>query len=425
MCLKHILIVFLFCWVVLCGKASEVGYLLHITDVHLDLQYQAGAPTQCILGNTGMGCCRNSSIPLPDAPSAGPWGSDNCDTAPQFFQATLEWIANHLDVDAIVWTGDIVDHNDVLQTWNSNRAEIAWASNVMQSLFPGTPVYPCLGNHDTWPIDQLYPGISAPEILKDVAGLWQTWLQPNSQESFSENGVYRQTFGPGQVIALNSLYLDPENLAVLYNTSADIGCQMNFLQDFLGNNMSTWILGHIPPGSSDAVPWFATTYSQVAGLSQVQAHFWGHTHHDEFRLLFDDTHTHVTGVAFIAPSLMIDGHFPAFRRYTYNKTTLALLDYEQYWLNWTQQLSSPDHFVGYFLGYSAQAAYSVPDLSPTAMLALLNRMKQNQTLVQQYFAYYGPNTTEESKGCDAVCCRGLLCDIEFVTAKEHEACLSA
>ena len=414
----------LLCWYHL-GTATDVGYLLHLTDVHLDLQYQPGAPTRCLFEETGVGCCRNSSIPLPEAKPAGPWGSDNCDTAPEFWRATLQWIANHLQVDAILWTGDIVDHNDLAQTWTSNRAEIAWASNVLQQIFPDTPVFPCLGNHDTWPIDQLYPGISTPEILQDITSLWQSWLTTESQKTFRQKGMYQQQFfDSGQVVALNSLYLDPENLAVFYNTSADIGQQLDFLNATLLNTLlPTWILGHIPPGSSDLVSWFAPHYALLAGQPQVQAHFWGHTHHDEFRLLFDANHTQVTGVGFVAPSLMIDGHFPAIRRYLYNKTSLSLLDYEQYWLNWTLQLNTPEHFVGYFLGYTASQAYHISDLSPKSMADLLVRMKQNQSLVQQYAAYSRPQTV--ANVCDAKCCHDLLCDMEFVEAKAHDACLAS
>lgn len=418
----------LFGFVLLCchlgTTATDVGYLLHMTDVHLDLQYQVGAPTRCLFEETGVGCCRNSSIPLPEAKPAGPWGSDNCDTAPKFWEATLQWIAEHLQVDAILWTGDVVDHNDLEQTWTTNRAEMAWASSVMKAKFPDIPVFPCLGNHDTWPIDQLYPHLTAPQILQDVTSIWQTWLTSDNQKTFVENGVYQQSFGSGQVVALNSLYLDPENLAVFYNTSADIGEQFNFLETALFNtSLPTWILGHIPPGSSDLVSWFAPQYALLAGQPHVQAHFWGHTHHDEFRLLFDARHENVTGVGFVAPSLMIDGHFPAFRRYLYNKTSLTLLDYEQYWLNWTLQLIKPDHFIGYFMGYTASQAYNLSDLSPSSFADLLGRMKQNQSLVQQYAAYSRPQNVPTV--CDAKCCHDLLCDMEFVEDKTHDACLSS
>jgi len=411
-------------------EASPNAYLLHLTDVHLDARYTVGAPTKCVLGNTGMGCCRKDNIPIPGSSSAGPWGSDGCDTPVQLLNATLQWIATNIpQIDAVVWTGDTADHHDLSQTWASNENEIAIGTALIQHWLPQAKVLPCLGNHDGWPIDQLYPNLTAPIFLPQLASLWSPWLTTDALETFRQGGFYSQTVYPGmRAVVLNSLYLDKNNLAVSQNETVDLGGQWAWFSSTLLESRyrgeKVWIVGHIPPGSSEAVEWFSGAFQNISAeyADVILGQFWGHSHRDEFRLL-RDAFNRVVGVVFIAPSLMIDGKFPGVRLYTFNRSTFEILDFTQYWINFTLQLQNPSFFVGMFPGYSAKASYSMVRFDATAWSDLDQRMRNSSALFDVYYRHYMINTTYPA--CNTTACKlGFYCDVEWVVSADHDRCTS-
>ena len=407
---------------------NDVGYLLHITDTHLDLEYAVGSPTQCVLGSTGLRCCRNYDVPLPKSQPASKWGDYLCDSPLSLLNASLKWVNQSLAIDLVVWTGDSVDHHDVTQSWPRNRAEMQITTDLIEHYLPGVPVLACLGNHDAWPIDQLWPNLTSQIYLPQVAKMWSAWLTDENVKTFSEGGYYSQLLAPGQrVMVMNSLFFDKNNLALCGDANqTDFAGQWGWMVSTLDtarqNNEKVWIVGHIPPGSSESIFWFSALFQTLVAEYQdvISSQFWGHSHLDEVRFM-RDLGGNVVSLAYIAPSLMPDNHYPAVRRYLYNKTTGVILDYEQYWLNFTAQLDSPSVFLNYSLGYSAKDAYQMQDLTVSAWADLDSRFRQNRTLLQRYYAFNKPNTTRQI--CDAECELDLLCDIEYVVDADHALCL--
>jgi len=411
------------------AMATNVGHILHIGDIHLDLKYSVGSPTECLFGATGLGCCRSNSIPLSGSGIAGIWGNVNCDTAPLFLNATLQWAASNLSpLDAIIWTGDSVDHHDVTQTWVDNYAEIRQATRWLQKYFRLVPVVPCLGNHDTYPIDQLYPESTARFYLPQVADLWQSWL---TDDSFEANGFYTMLLFPAvRVVVVNSLYWDRNNEPLWQNKSnVNLANQAQWVEQTLRNaslnGETVWMVGHIPPGASEATDAFSDWYQAIGATyaSTIKAHFFAHSHRDQVRLI-RATNTSVVGTVYIASSVLPDDHFPGLRVYHVDKDTGDVLDYDQYWLNWTQQLNANDTFVGYQWEYSARQAYGLADLSPGSWATFDDRMRQDDALFQVYYQHYQANDTFPQSACDTGCKQSLLCDLEWINATQHQACMA-
>ena len=72
--------------------------ILHLSDLHIDFEYQPGAPADCL----DPLCCRNQSTPNPKSNStgAGYWGDyRNCDVPFWTAESMFEYIANNEKVE--------------------------------------------------------------------------------------------------------------------------------------------------------------------------------------------------------------------------------------------------------------------------------------------------------------------------------------
>lgn len=71
---------------------------------------------------------------------------------------TLPWICfSHTpkqDIDYIVWTGDLVPHDVWNQTKEENMKIIKETVKQMSEKFPGIPIFPALGNHESSPVNR-------------------------------------------------------------------------------------------------------------------------------------------------------------------------------------------------------------------------------------------------------------------------------
>ena len=156
---------------------------VHMTDVHLDLQYAGGEEVGCSFSL----CCRNNVEThwTRDGESnerSGDWGSleGNCDCPLNLAQSALTAINESISrkserlsgplsqsgesvaelhrsaaPDYILWTGDILPH-DVWATSEEQMIETAseWTRQVKSSLsHTGIPIIPLLGNHEAVPVN--------------------------------------------------------------------------------------------------------------------------------------------------------------------------------------------------------------------------------------------------------------------------------
>lgn len=133
--------------------------LLHLSDVHLDLQYAAKAVANC----AEPLCCRPSSGAKSgtDTGSAGMWGEilGNCDAPQNLAQNVLQQINLTLSLNAslfdyVIFTGDMTPHD----VWSTSRDDLTSASRTWTSLLTkylpqDMPVFPVLGNHEGLPVN--------------------------------------------------------------------------------------------------------------------------------------------------------------------------------------------------------------------------------------------------------------------------------
>ena len=58
------------------------------------------------------------------------------------------------DIDYILWTGDLPPHDIWNQTREENLKIIKETVRQMFEMFPGIPIFPALGNHESAPVNR-------------------------------------------------------------------------------------------------------------------------------------------------------------------------------------------------------------------------------------------------------------------------------
>lgn len=129
--------------------------VLHLSDTHFDPYYLEGSEADC----SEPLCCRlTNGHPRVPQGAAGRWGDyRKCDTPKRTIDHMLQHISTtHLDIDYILWTGDLPPHDVWNQTREENLMVLKETVNQLTATFPGIPIFPALGNHETAPVNRYF-----------------------------------------------------------------------------------------------------------------------------------------------------------------------------------------------------------------------------------------------------------------------------
>ena len=83
--------------------------------------------------------------------AAGKWGDYWCDLPVATFENLLEYVANDLKPDIVMWGGDSPSHDASVQSINETVSELLSVTSKVQSYLEGIPIFASLGNHDAFP----------------------------------------------------------------------------------------------------------------------------------------------------------------------------------------------------------------------------------------------------------------------------------
>ncbi|XP_027218048.2 sphingomyelin phosphodiesterase [Penaeus vannamei] len=405
---------------------SPVMKVLHLADTHFDPLYMPGSNAEC---GEKFFCCRESSGPLdrPEA-AAGKWGDyRNCDAPKWLLQAMYDHIAStYTDLDFIIWTGDLVPHN----VWNTSKQEnlevIRETVQMLRESFPGVPVFPALGNHESTPVNSFPQPYIENEfdiswLYDEMATLWETWLPQETATTVVYNACYSTLVKPGlRVISVNSNYGYGFNWWMVYDDK-DPGSELQWMAEQLqlaeDNDEKVYLISHIAPGDVDCIRSWGHQYNKIVVRyeSTIAGLFYAHTHYDHYMVFYDheqpDRPVHVGYVAQSQtpyPELN-----PGYKVYTvdgaYEGSSYRVLDHE----NWIIDLdeANKNDFPNVTLLYSAKEAYGLSDLSPTSWSNLVFEMNQpNSTLFEDFYRHYTKaGRPYAERGCDDKCKSDTLC----------------
>ena len=395
--------------------------VLQMSDIHIDLKYMRGAKVNC----KEPLCCRqpaNSGDEL-----AGYWGSYGyCDvpywTLENFFQH-----ASKQKYDYILWTGDLPAHD----IWNQSRSQQEYLLKNLTSLllkyFPNTPIYPALGNHESYPVNSFPPNYirgynNISWLYYSLYKAWGPWLTSSALETVRRFGYYTLLVKPGlRLISLNMNYCNNQNFWMLKNPDdpdGELRWFVNTLFDAEKKGEVVHIIGHIPPSNEgDCVKVWRNNYYAVVNRFQdiIRGQFFGHTHNDQIEIMYSNVSlTQPISVAYISPSITTYTNLnPGYRTYTVDQQSWTVLDHQTYVLNLTKA-NQPQAVPEWEFEYSAKEAFNLTSLSAASWNLLykkwLKEDKNYETLFQKYYRYFYKGRTPFSH-CDKNCKRDLLCKI--------------
>jgi len=383
---------------------SPTMKILQISDVHLDLSYTIGSDAGCDLPN----CCMNVTG-LPDVPenAAQYWGDYRCDLPAWTFKKIAAQIKErHGDIDYIIMTGDYPAHDVWIQSRQNNLAHTKTVVDTVNEYFSGTPIYPSMGNHESFPCNS-YPtsnvnGADNPEWLYNtLAEYFKDWLPQEQLDQFRIDGFYSIEVSPElKLIGVNS------NMCLTYNFFLflewqDPGAELAWLvQELLASEQKgqkVHLLSHVPPGNDDCLGSWGREFSKIISRFEgtVMAQFYGHTHNDEFMVFYDTEDTsRAVNFGFIAPSITTYTNLnPAYRIYTidggYEGASYRVLESETYIFNMAAaNMAGEDSDPEWYKLYTATQDLGMENLFPQSWDKLVRDMSMDDELYARFLRFY-------------------------------------
>ena len=326
--------------------------ILHVTDMHLDLEYTEGTNAKC-----GDPICWRKENGLPPRPedAAGKYGSYSCDLPPITANMFYEFIVNMEDKpDLILWTGDNIAHDIWQQSVDTNTKYTEILTNIFKLKLPNIPVFPVLGNHEFYPVN-VQDFVDGEPVIDRIGRMWREWIGEGYSD-FKKFGYYntplkgmKGDWTGFRVIGLNTEACNDQNW-YLFSQNNDPGNHLQWLEEQLKqiekNNERTFIIGHVIPGTGGCISEWSIRYRALMERYQhlIIAHFFGHTHIDDFTIITDTKNSSSIGWIQMPGSMNSNGDKnPAFRIYELDYETRYPVKAHKYFLNLTEaNLGNPE-----------------------------------------------------------------------------------
>ena len=326
--------------------------------------------------------------------------------------------------DFVIFTGDFIAHefHDRFKTANNGSLEgldpfikktVTFMVLMFKRYFPNVPVYFSLGNNDSYAGDYLLA--PAGQFLKDTTSIVSVnWLYSGANKtSFSTTypiGGYYTVVPPNlqnaRVISLNTIFFSVK-FQTDFTEYDPAEKQLEWFEAQLKaakvKNEKVWLLLHIPPGTNvystlhdnQYKSFWKTAYNAkflklVTTYSSVfTAGFAGHTHMDDFRLVFDRSAEPLKAAMFIhiCPAVSPQfGNNPGFRYLDNAPGTFSVNNYEVYYLD--LGIETPGEWAK---EYSFKKTYGQTGVNAASMQAVYSAIKDDMTKRTDYMNYYDVN----------------------------------
>eukprot|EP00727_Mastigamoeba_balamuthi_P007281 m51a1_g3173 putative long-chain-fatty-acid--CoA ligase (1104) ;mRNA; r:397509-401681 len=403
----------------LLAQLAAASYYLHITDPHIDLDYREGSVVNCL---TRKG--KSSAHPCCHGDADGNPGAGACPPLPPAFPrpglttALIAALAQaHPDPDFIVFTGDTTAHGDISSpSWETTVLR-CW-DIVLRSLrahWPSAPVYPAVGNHDTYPQGTMSDGLPN-AFLDSTAALWKSYgLRPANETAARSYGYYEAALPVGRVrvASLNCLWNDDHNKKV---DGSDPAGQNAWLDGVVARAQAAgervWVVGHMAPdvATRSFADFWEKLHTKYPGV--VSKAFWGHTHLDQVMLTRPSLDAAPTCVSYVAPAATpYKDIWPSVRAVYYDPATMTDLDWIQYHVNVTR--ANAERRVTLEEFYRAARAFGVKDLSLESWQIAAKNIRENEAYAADYARRHTTRGDAPLGSCGRNCRRGLYCAFAY------------
>ncbi|KAG5930426.1 hypothetical protein E4U42_001349 [Claviceps africana] len=416
----------------------------HFSDLHIDPLYRTGTSGEC---DNPVLCCRTKGD---GKHPVGPFGYlKRCDAPLSLEESMYDAIQKVAhDAEITIFTGDIVERQVWHTTPKSNMESIKAAYERMKERFP--QFCPAVGNHESSPAnwfpkrEMLTKKYNIEWLYSLLTKAWKgTQVGQIQAKHHRGRYVYRLQEKRLRIIGINTnlyyflnlwLYRDP----IDPDPEGQLRWLAQQLQEAERAGDRVWIVGHMPMGDVDAVRHSSGTFGDIVTRynGTVSAMFFGHSHLDQYQITYaagrERTPDTALAVSFVAPSLTPSNGFPAFRVYTVDEDSQAVLDATTYFANMSEASfqTAPTWRSLYDLK-SAYGASFKPDGSfdnataaiyvPTSA-ARWHRLTEEWEMDRDLFDRYWRNMYTGSgdvKKCDDECRRKEICMVRGGRAEDN------
>lgn len=494
------------------NSTRENFNVLHLSDFHNELRYEAGAEANCSQGL----CCLPESYnsDLTDSSynftsvytEAGSLGSMNlsfypyahydsnnsfvegeyydfplyrgwnwawepattfgnyeCDPPEVLLNHSLKHVAETAadnKYEFLLFTGDIVDHDVIHCDYNTTKFAEIRSYKIMKHFLEDVPIFPTLGNHDTFPYGQLAPLKLGNTTLNESVYQWNAelmgelwinngWLNKSKEQEISLHyAAFSTVTARGlKVISLNSNCYYQKNLYAYINMESqpDLFGQWDFLINELVESekigQRVWILAHIPAGDSDTLPIQSNIFAKIVERFSpytIANIFYGHTHRDQFKVLYSNTLEPVN-MAWVSQAITPLGPAnPSWRYYEVEDESFNILNAHNYYtpLNetWVNGATEPE----WVYEYSPRETYDPngewpkdAPLNATFWDKFVVQNLKNETNIEFNQKYtdlmyrvnpYVPDCSNDTKITDD-CYTDNYCDVIGFKVDDYNSCL--
>ncbi|MCU1265583.1 MAG: putative acid sphingomyelinase-like phosphodiesterase [Acidobacteria bacterium] len=440
------------------GPQAATGTAISISDIHFNPFYDPALVDELINADytKWQGIFAKSKVEGYFVPKQ--------DTNYVLLNSTLANISAQVaSPDFIIISGDFLEHDfkkDYAKYFPQNKdanapnlfitKTIGFVTWMIEQRFPNTPVYPALGNNDSYCGD--YNDEPGGKFLSATAQDWQTLLKdPTNVSSFMKNfpllgsySVVVPTSKTHRVIVLNSNFFSNKYQNVCGNPSAQPGRdEMKWLEQELQSaekqQEHVWLLFHIPPGidvfssltssgvpKPQPVPFWNEAYLQpfmnlMARYSSViVGSFTGHIHMDSFELV-PAQNKQAAVFVHITPAISpVYGNNPAFEVVTYDRQSAALSDYSVYYFDLASAAAKKNDPVTWQQEYTFSKAYVQAAVTPATLQAVHDGLlTKGNSYATNFGRYYNVSRNPPAL-------KKLLpfwCGMIYLTIPEYQNCL--
>ena len=434
----------------------DIGIVLSLTDFHFDPFYDPKLFRELVQSPP------SEWTRIFDSSQVSGYGEYGKDSNYNLIVSALKHAARTAPKAEFVWlAGDWLAHgfSDTYYQYAGNRdpqglhefidKTITFLTQRIREQFPDIPIYPALGNEDSYCGDyQLQPG---GEFLQRTADTWKRLLHnSNDEQAFMQTfptGGYYTASAPGtskhRVVILNTVFFSTDYRNQCGDPKDDPGGDQlrwlaSQLKDAAAKRDKVWLLYHIPYGIdayNSVIAASGNTVEKVVSLWQpgytknflvlldqyrdtIVSMLAGHTHMDYFRLgpngETDPSSTFLLVTPGISP---IFGNNPGLHVLSYDRKVFSILDYATHRLDLASG-SAAD----WREEYRFSRTYRLFPLTETTLETLSSTLKNEAQTRATYIDYYNvgnptiPQMTEQTWPL-------FWCSIEQLTATAFQICV--
>lgn len=304
--------------------------------------------------------------------------------------------------DFVAWTGDSTGHQIHNNPFITTKAT-KQVSDSLDKIFRNSVVFPIHGNHEFAPFNIQDMSAKDSDEVELIADAWKAWMTPEVNREFIQHSyfsydakthpkaseAFKAKMDKTRIISVNTQNCYTFNFKLIgeYN---DPGQEFSWLENLLRQMEKDGeigiLIGHIPPGNLDCTQEFAMRMRALHDRFQhiIRLNLFGHTHYEEFEVHRAIENNAPVGTNHVSPSITTHVYQnPSFRVIKLDEKTLLPVEIETYTM-YLDKANKDDRDARFVLDHEYTKQFGMKDLSPSSMLILANKLRNQDELGQEY-----------------------------------------